>query len=142
MRAISAHMGAAPSGPVVWSGRSLRRGDELAQPTSEHRADLGVVDPQLGQRVLERAHDELDLERGFDLRRRIQAEHPGTAVPNRKYPIDCPQLGILREPWQPAVLMLAVVLLVVQGFAINRLAGIPCPVWSPRPTEPETRPSR
>jgi hypothetical protein len=24
-------------------------------------------------------------------------------------------------------------LLVVQGFVINRLAGIPYPVWSPRP---------
>jgi len=44
-------------------------------------------------------------------------------------------LGILREPEQLAVLMLAVVLLVVQGFVINRLAGIPYPVWSPRPAE-------
>jgi CBS-domain-containing membrane protein len=42
-------------------------------------------------------------------------------------------LGILREPGQLAVLMLAVALLVVQGFVINRLAGIPYPVWSPRP---------
>lgn len=41
-------------------------------------------------------------------------------------------LGILREPEQLAVLMLAVALLVVQGFVINRLAGIPYPVWSPR----------
>ena len=40
-------------------------------------------------------------------------------------------LGILREPWQLLVLMLAVVLLVVQGFAINRLAGIDYPVWAP-----------
>lgn len=38
-------------------------------------------------------------------------------------------LGILREPWQLAVLMLAVVLLVIQGFAINRLAGLPYPLW-------------
>jgi CBS domain-containing membrane protein len=43
-------------------------------------------------------------------------------------------LGILREPEQLAVLMVAVVLLVVQGFVINRLAGIPYPVWSPKPT--------
>jgi CBS-domain-containing membrane protein len=43
-------------------------------------------------------------------------------------------LGILREPEQLAVLMLAVFLLVVQGFVINRLAGIPYPVWAPRPT--------
>jgi CBS-domain-containing membrane protein len=41
-------------------------------------------------------------------------------------------LGILREPDQLAVLMLAVVLLVVQGFVINRLAGIDYPVWAPR----------
>lgn len=42
-------------------------------------------------------------------------------------------LGILREPEQLMVLMVAVALLVVQGFVINRLAGIPYPVWSPRP---------
>jgi CBS domain-containing membrane protein len=42
-------------------------------------------------------------------------------------------LGILREPEQLAVLMLAVALLVLQGFVINRLAGIPYPAWSPRP---------
>lgn len=40
-------------------------------------------------------------------------------------------LGILTEPSQLAVLMLGVVLLVLQGFAINRLAGIDYPVWSP-----------
>ena len=40
-------------------------------------------------------------------------------------------LGILTEPSQLAVLMLSVGLLVVQGFVINRLAGIPYPVWSP-----------
>lgn len=42
-------------------------------------------------------------------------------------------LGILREPQQIAVLMVAVVLLVAQGFVINRLAGIPYPVWNPAP---------
>ncbi|MEO8601325.1 MAG: HPP family protein [bacterium] len=42
-------------------------------------------------------------------------------------------LGILREPWQLAVLMLAVALLVVQGLVINRLAGIDYPFWAPRP---------
>ncbi len=40
-------------------------------------------------------------------------------------------LGILREPWQLAVLMLAVCLLVVQGYVINHLAGIPYPRWAP-----------
>ena len=39
-------------------------------------------------------------------------------------------LGILREPWQLAVLMLAVCLLVVQGYVINRLAGIDYPLWA------------
>lgn len=38
-------------------------------------------------------------------------------------------LGILRTPGQLAVLMLAVVLLTGQGFIINRLAGIPYPLW-------------
>lgn len=41
-------------------------------------------------------------------------------------------LGILREPEQLVVLMLAVVLLVVQGFVINRLAGIDYPFWRSR----------
>ncbi len=44
-------------------------------------------------------------------------------------------LGILREPEQLVVLMVAVALLVLQGLAINRLAGIPYPVWSPRPAQ-------
>jgi CBS-domain-containing membrane protein len=47
-------------------------------------------------------------------------------------------LGILREPWQLGVLMLAVVLLVMQGFVINRLAGIDYPLWAPR-GEPPSR---
>ena len=41
-------------------------------------------------------------------------------------------LGILRTPLQLAVLMLAVVLLTVQAFVINRLGGIDYPVWAPR----------
>jgi len=40
-------------------------------------------------------------------------------------------LGILTDLSQIAVLMLAVVLLTVQAFVINRLAGIPYPLWSP-----------
>ena len=43
-------------------------------------------------------------------------------------------LGILHEPWQLAVLMLAVFLLVLQGLGINRLAGIPYPLWRPAST--------
>lgn len=42
-------------------------------------------------------------------------------------------LGILRQPGQLAVLMAAVALLVVQGFVINRLAGIAYPAWKPVP---------
>jgi CBS-domain-containing membrane protein len=44
--------------------------------------------------------------------------------------------GILREPNQLAVLMVAVALLVVQAFCINRLAGIEYPLWSPPPPPP------
>jgi CBS-domain-containing membrane protein len=43
-------------------------------------------------------------------------------------------LGILHQPDQLAVLLLAVALLVVQGFVINRLAGIEYPAWSPLPS--------
>jgi CBS-domain-containing membrane protein len=45
-------------------------------------------------------------------------------------------LGILREPDQLAVLMVAVALLVVQGYVINHLAGVPYPRWAP----PKPRP--
>jgi CBS-domain-containing membrane protein len=41
-------------------------------------------------------------------------------------------LGILTQPWQLGVLMLAVLLLTLQAFVINRLAGVPYPVWAPR----------
>jgi CBS-domain-containing membrane protein len=44
-------------------------------------------------------------------------------------------LGILHEPWQLGVLMLAVLLLVLQGLGINRLAGIPYPLWRPAPPD-------
>ncbi len=45
-------------------------------------------------------------------------------------------LGILREPEQLAILMLAVVILTAQGFVINRLAGIDYPVWKANPPSP------
>jgi CBS domain-containing membrane protein len=53
-------------------------------------------------------------------------------------------LGILRQPWQLVLLMVAVVLLTLQAIAINRLAGIPYPLWSPRrePTERSDRASK
>jgi len=41
-------------------------------------------------------------------------------------------LGILTKPVQLVILMGAVVLLTVQAFVINRLAGIPYPLWKPR----------
>jgi CBS domain-containing membrane protein len=40
-------------------------------------------------------------------------------------------LGLLTKPSQLVVLMLAVVLLTLQALAINRLAGIPYPLWGP-----------
>jgi CBS-domain-containing membrane protein len=42
-------------------------------------------------------------------------------------------LGILREPVDLAVLMVAVALLVVQAYVINHLAGIDYPRWRPAP---------
>jgi CBS-domain-containing membrane protein len=41
-------------------------------------------------------------------------------------------LGILPRPSQLVALFLAILLLVLQGLLINRLAGIPYPVWAPR----------
>ena len=40
-------------------------------------------------------------------------------------------LGILTKPWQLVLLLIAVVLLTAQAFAINRLAGVPYPLWNP-----------
>ncbi len=50
-------------------------------------------------------------------------------------------LGLMPEARQIGVLMLAVVLLTVQAFVINRLAGLPYPVWAPR-SQPEAEPVR
>jgi CBS-domain-containing membrane protein len=41
-------------------------------------------------------------------------------------------LGLLRTPGQLTVLMIAAVLIIVQGIVINRLAGLPYPLWAPR----------
>lgn len=38
-------------------------------------------------------------------------------------------LGLIHEPWQLPLLMVGVGLLVVQGAVINRLAGLPYPLW-------------
>jgi CBS-domain-containing membrane protein len=50
-------------------------------------------------------------------------------------------LGILTQPRQLVILMLAVVILTVQAFIINRLAGIDYPIWSPR-RDPSNNPVR
>ena len=42
-------------------------------------------------------------------------------------------LGIVPRPLQLVALFAAIVLLVLQGLAINRLAGVPYPWWAPRP---------
>jgi CBS-domain-containing membrane protein len=50
-------------------------------------------------------------------------------------------LGILTQPRQLIILLLAVVVLTVQAFVINRLAGIDYPLWSPR-RDPSGNPVR
>lgn len=45
-------------------------------------------------------------------------------------------LGILTEASHLAVLLFAVVLLTVQAFLINRIAGVPYPFWAPRDAAP------
>jgi len=39
-------------------------------------------------------------------------------------------LGIISQPKELVVIELAVILLTAQAFAINRIAGIPYPLWS------------
>lgn len=50
-------------------------------------------------------------------------------------------LGILTQPRQLLILMLAVVLLTAQAFIINRLAGIDYPLWN-APRDPSGNPVR
>ncbi|MGH2508561.1 MAG: HPP family protein [Ktedonobacteraceae bacterium] len=47
-------------------------------------------------------------------------------------------LGLLAYPWQLGLLMGGVALLTLQALIINRLAGIPYPLWGP-PREPLTQ---
>jgi len=49
-------------------------------------------------------------------------------------------LGILHRPSDLAILMVAVALLVVQAYVINRSAGIAYPRWSPAPNPPLSPP--
>lgn len=46
-------------------------------------------------------------------------------------------LGLMPHLWQIGVLMLAVALLTMQAFLINRLAGVRYPLWGPTPGEME-----
>jgi len=46
-------------------------------------------------------------------------------------------LGLMRTPGQLTVLMIAVVLMIAQGIAINRLALLPYPLWAPRKESPQ-----
>ena len=39
-------------------------------------------------------------------------------------------LGILTQPWQLVILMIAIILLTLLAIAINRLFGMPFPLWS------------
>ncbi|MGB6132815.1 MAG: HPP family protein [Acidobacteriaceae bacterium] len=41
-------------------------------------------------------------------------------------------LGIISQPKELVIIEVAVILLTVQAFAINRLAGIPYPIWKKR----------
>ncbi|MCE6999103.1 HPP family protein [Saccharothrix sp. S26] len=42
-------------------------------------------------------------------------------------------LGVLRAPLHLAEIMLGVVLLIAVAVLVNRLTGVPCPLWRPRP---------
>ncbi|WP_083733279.1 HPP family protein [Actinomadura sp. CNU-125] len=42
-------------------------------------------------------------------------------------------LGLLRSPEDLAIMSAAVVVIVAQGLVINRIAGIPYPLWKPKP---------
>lgn len=48
-------------------------------------------------------------------------------------------LGLIHEPRFFPLLMLGVVLLLMQGFLINRAAGLPYPVWGPVSPEVKAR---
>ncbi len=49
-------------------------------------------------------------------------------------------LGILPRPGQLVALFAAILLLVLQGLVINRIAGVPYPLWAPRSVPSRARP--
>jgi CBS-domain-containing membrane protein len=49
-------------------------------------------------------------------------------------------LSILSQPWQLGLIMVAVVILTIQAFVTNRVAGVPYPLWhTPTPAEKRKR---
>lgn len=58
----------------------------------------------------------------------LKAPHPPAAATTLIV-----SLGLMPHLWQLAVLMLAVALLTIQAFVINRLAGIRYPIWAAAP---------
>ena len=48
-------------------------------------------------------------------------------------------LGLMPDPAQLPILMAGVALLLIHAFIMNRLAGIPYPVWSTATGAPATR---
>lgn len=48
-------------------------------------------------------------------------------------------LGLIHEPKYFPLLMVGIVLMLVQGFIINRVAGLPYPVWGPVAPETQAR---
>ena len=52
-------------------------------------------------------------------------------------------LGIIYKPRYLVVIMVAVLILTIQAWCINRLAGLPVPLWkaAPRPLNPGTPPT-
>lgn len=40
-------------------------------------------------------------------------------------------LGLIHEPWKYPILLAGAALLILQGFILNRAAGIPYPIWNP-----------
>lgn len=79
----------------------------------------GVTIPRVGAAALS-----LGLTSGFMVWLRVP--HPPAAATTLIV-----SLGVLTEPSELAVLMAAVVVLVLQGLAINRVAGIDYPLWAP-----------
>lgn len=60
---------------------------------------------------------------------RQDGEEPGLSGRRQSPELTVPQSAPTGTNLSP---MIGVLLLVVQGFVINRLAGVPYPIWSPK----------